>query len=244
MASAVSDASVLIHLAGIGQLDLLSACFERVLVPDAVWREVVVQGRSPDVVQAVEAASQQGWLARYSPASVPLLRHLRQSLHEGEAEAICLALETGPDMLLMDETDGRVVARSLGMRTQGVVGLLLQAKQAGRLTAIRPLLDQLVQHRFYLNPEFVRQILQQAGEHWSLSGGQPVAMRDLTGLRPCTPVLANQLRSLQPARREPHLHSHPRLDPGGWDGADPRPGRLHHHSPPRGPAARPGLSPQ
>ncbi len=164
MASAVSDASVLIHLAGIGQLDLLPAFFERVLVPDAVWREVVIQGCSPGVVQAIEAASRQGWLARPAPTNTPLLRHLRQSLHDGEAEAICLALETGPDVLLMDETDGRAVARSLGLRTQGVVGLLLRARQAGRVPAIRPLLDQLVKDHFYLNPEFVRKILQQAGE--------------------------------------------------------------------------------
>lgn len=164
MASAVGDASVLINLAGLGQLDLLPAFFERVLVPEAVWREVVTQGRSPAAVEAVEAAARQGWLARQSSANAPLIQHLRQNLRAGEAEAICLALEARPDVLLMDETDGRAEARSLCLRTQGVVGLLLRAKQAGHLTAIRPLLDQLVQDHFHLHPEFVRQILQQAGE--------------------------------------------------------------------------------
>ena len=164
MPSAVSDASVLIHLAGIGHLDLLPVFFERVLIPDAVWREVVIQGRSPAVVQSVEAAARTGWLTRQSPNQTAMLRRLRQSLHAGEAEAISLALETAPDVLLMDETDGRAAARALGLRTQGIVGVLLQAKQAGHITAIRPLLGQLVKDHFYLSPEFVRKILQQVGE--------------------------------------------------------------------------------
>jgi predicted nucleic acid-binding protein len=107
MASAVSDASVLIHLAGIGQLDLLPALFERVLVPEAVWREVVIQGCLPAVVEAVEVAARQGWLQCQSPTNAPLIQYLRQYLHQGEAEAIGLALEARPDVLLMDETDGR-----------------------------------------------------------------------------------------------------------------------------------------
>ena len=105
MPSAVSDASVLIHLAGIGHLDLLPVFFERVLIPDAVWREVVIQGRSPAVVQSVEAAARTGWLTRQSPNQTAMLRRLRQSLHAGEAEAISLALETAPNVLLLDETD-------------------------------------------------------------------------------------------------------------------------------------------
>lgn len=164
MPRAVSDASVLIHLAGIGHLDLLPVFFERVQIPDAVWREVVIQGRSPAVVQSVEAAARSGWLTRQSPAQTPVLRRLRQSLHAGEAEAISLALETTPDVLLMDETDGRAAARALGLRTQGIVGLLLHAKQDGHISAIRPLIGQLVKDHFYLNPEFVRKILRQADE--------------------------------------------------------------------------------
>ena len=66
--------------------------------------------------------------------------------------------------LLMDESDGRATARSFGLPTGGVVGRLLQAKQAGRLPAIRPLLDQLVRGHFYVHPAFVRRILDQAGE--------------------------------------------------------------------------------
>ena len=43
MREAVSDSSPLIHLAAIGRLELLHSFHEAVLIPDAVWREVVTQ---------------------------------------------------------------------------------------------------------------------------------------------------------------------------------------------------------
>ncbi len=40
----VSDASPLINLARIGQLDLLRQLYGTMLLPEAVWQEVVVDG--------------------------------------------------------------------------------------------------------------------------------------------------------------------------------------------------------
>lgn len=164
MPTAVSDSSVLIHLSAIGQFALLPTFFHEVRVPEAVWREVVMQGRSQQVVQDVNAAATQGWLKVVTPVNAPLIQTLRQNLHEGEAEAIALAVETSPDFLLMDETDGRTAARQLGVRTRGVVGLLMQAKQAGRITTLRPWLTRLAENGFHLSPAFVAQVLKQAGE--------------------------------------------------------------------------------
>ncbi len=164
MPTAVSDSSVLIHLSAIGQFALLPAFFSDVRVPDAVWREVVLQGRSHQVVGDVRSAATQGWLKVVTPANAPLMQTLRQNLHGGEAEAIALAVETAPDVLLMDETDGREAARQLGLRTRGVVGLLIQAKQAGRIPELRPWLTQLAQTGFHLAPSFVARVVQQAGE--------------------------------------------------------------------------------
>ena len=164
MATAVSDSSILIHLSGLGQFDLLSAFYAEVQVPDAVWREVVAQGKSRLVVQNVQTAFARGWLKIVTPKNTALIQTLRQGLHDGEAESIALAVESAPDFLLMDETDGRDAARRLGLRTQGVVGLLIQAKNAGRIPAVKPSLDQLMQTGFHLAPKFVAEILRQLGE--------------------------------------------------------------------------------
>ena len=46
-------------------------------------------------------------------------------------------------MLLMDERVGREVARHLGLRCTGLIGVLVEAKHKGVLSAVRPLLDVL-----------------------------------------------------------------------------------------------------
>jgi predicted nucleic acid-binding protein len=164
MPRAVSESSVLIHLGAIGRLDLIPAAFSEVIVPIEVWREVVEQGGSRAAVQAVRTAAKGGWLQLQSPTNPALMKALLQNLHPGEAASICLAVEIRPDVLLMDETDGRTVARNLGLKPLGIVGWLLEAKQAGRLPLVRPLFTQLLSSGFHLDPAFVARIIAQAGE--------------------------------------------------------------------------------
>ena len=68
---------------------------------------------------------------------------MRQELDAGEAEVIVLALETEAKMLLMDERVGREVARHLGLRFTGLIGVLVEAKHNGVLSAVKPHLDAL-----------------------------------------------------------------------------------------------------
>jgi predicted nucleic acid-binding protein len=164
MAGTVSDSSVLIHLGAIGRLDLLRSVCGEIRIPDAVWREVVTQGQSRPAVHEVQQAVSEGWLKVETPTNQALIQSLQQNLHAGEAEAICLAVETNGDLLLMDETDGREAARGLGLHTKGVLGILADAKQAGLIAEIRPLVHQLIQGGFHLAPELVERVLRQVGE--------------------------------------------------------------------------------
>lgn len=41
----ISDSSTLIHLASIGQLDLLKDFYETITIPPAIWTEVVTEGK-------------------------------------------------------------------------------------------------------------------------------------------------------------------------------------------------------
>jgi hypothetical protein len=51
----VSDSSILILLSAIGRLELLRDFFGQLVVPPAVWREVVEQGRGRLGVHEIEA---------------------------------------------------------------------------------------------------------------------------------------------------------------------------------------------
>ena len=106
----VCDAGPLIHLDEIGALDLL-ADFPRVLVPVAVWREV--RRHRPAALVHPSLVIQR--IAPVMPVP-PGLDALSQvlSLHSGGWEALRLALEHLPALLLTDDTAARLAATSLG----------------------------------------------------------------------------------------------------------------------------------
>jgi hypothetical protein len=136
----VSNASPLINLARTGKLDLLRELYGKLLIPEAVWQEVVVGGAGQPGADEVKGAV---WIERRTTKNKPLVQALLQELDTGEAEAIALALEVGADWLLMDEHLGRETARHLKLRCIGLVGVLIAAKNKGLVPAIKPCLDAL-----------------------------------------------------------------------------------------------------
>lgn len=64
----------------------------------------------------------------------------------------------------MDERLGRNVALRLGLPVISTVRLLLMAKQQRIISAVRPLLDQLMQESFRLSARLYQTALAEAGE--------------------------------------------------------------------------------
>lgn len=159
----VSNTSPIINLAAIGQFDVLRALYGTLMIPDAVYDEIVVRGRGQPGADEVQQFS---WFVRQSVNNRTLVAQLMGSgLDVGEAEAIVLALETNASLLLMDEKLGRAAAARAGARVIGLLGVLIEAKSRGLVPAIRPLLDALrAGPGFYIAPALYAQILQQAGE--------------------------------------------------------------------------------
>ncbi len=90
---------------------------------------------------------------------------LRRDLDLGESETIALALELGSDLVLIDEREGRRHAQRHGLRTLGVVGMLIEAKARGFIDRVEPELVSLRQVAgFYLSDAVFHQGLCLAGE--------------------------------------------------------------------------------
>jgi len=158
----VSNASPLINMARIGQLSLLPRIFERILIPEAVWLEVVVDGEDQPGAKEI---LQTDWVERAIVSNHQLVRSLRQELDAGEAEAIALAVEINADWLLMDERLGRQTARHFGLGYIGLIGILKAAKQRGEIAGLRPLLEQLrALAGFRISPALYEQALREMGE--------------------------------------------------------------------------------
>jgi len=165
MPAVVSDASVLISLGAAGHFDLLKDFYQTVLVPNAVWQEITGSPLPLPGTTEARQARQDGWLRVEAAQNRALVSSLAASLDLGEAEAITLASELGAALLLVDETDGRAAARNLGLAVTGTLGIRLRARFCGRLSALKPVLDQLIRDQdFRLSWPLYEQVLQQAGE--------------------------------------------------------------------------------
>jgi hypothetical protein len=158
----VSNSSPLINLAGIGKFNLLRDLYGQLIIPEAVWREVVVDGRGQPGSAEVESAD---WIQRQAVINRELVLVLRQDLDAGEAEAIALSLEIKADLLLMDERIGRETANYLGLHYIGIIGSLFEAKSKGLISALKPHLDSLRDiSGFHVKKALYDQILNDAGE--------------------------------------------------------------------------------
>ena len=161
----VADSSPLVYLARLGRLELLRLLYSEVLIPDAVWREVAVEGRDFTEGRALLAAVSAGWIriescAPAAAAEEPLL----QRLDDGEREAITLAIRLRA-LLIIDEAAGRAAATKLGVKLTGTLGVLVQATRRGLVPRLETELDRLmVETNFRCADELITDALKAVGE--------------------------------------------------------------------------------
>lgn len=136
----VTNTSPLLNLAVIGEARLLPELFARVTAPNMVREEIDSLRLRDQRFRSADTANAAVFATVRDASRVALL-----SLHldPGEAEAIALALELRADLILLDERRATRAARQLGLRTLGLLGVLLLAKRKGLIDQVRPLLDRL-----------------------------------------------------------------------------------------------------
>jgi predicted nucleic acid-binding protein len=120
-------------------------------------REVASGGIGADELLAAD------WLHEVTPTNTTLLTRLQLEVDSGEAEAVSLAAER-QTLLLVDDRQGRRVARELGVANTGTVGLLIDAKAAGLIPSVGQLLHELVTQGVYLGPALIERARRLAGE--------------------------------------------------------------------------------
>ena len=125
------------------QTDVLPALFGTVIIPKEVVAEMA-HPRAPEIVRQFVAALP-AWLVVQSPTH-PLDF---PTLDAGEAAAIALALELNAP-LMIDERDGRVIARSRGLEVIGAIGVLERAADQGLVANLAIIYDEIRTLRFHI----------------------------------------------------------------------------------------------
>lgn len=160
MADVIVNTSPLQYLHQVGQLDLFTKLFGRIIIPHAVATELAM-GRCIGISLPTPEAVQ--WIDQSSPAS-PVGGLLSWELGAGESAVLSLAIEHPGSWVVLDDKLARQAAVHLNIPLLGTAGILLRAKDAKHIQAVRPILDQLTALGFRLTPQTMRNILDLAGE--------------------------------------------------------------------------------
>lgn len=138
----VSNTSPVLILAVVGRLSLLRQQFGEIRIPSAVLEELRV-GEDLPGSQSVREAMEKGWLRVEEVKDLTFVQVLQRDLDSGEAEAIALALQVKAEWTLLDEREGRRVAKSLGLKVTGVLGILRRAWHEGELPSLQREMEEL-----------------------------------------------------------------------------------------------------
>lgn len=160
MSEIICNTSPIQYLHQLDLLHILPSLAKQVIIPPAVIEELA-QGRAlgvslPDLVTL-------DWVTVRRPASATALP-LVTDMGPGETEVLMLALESRDTVAVLDDALARRVAETLGLRLTGTLGLWVDAKKAGLIPAVAPLLDKLDALRFRLAAHTRLAVLKLAGE--------------------------------------------------------------------------------
>lgn len=158
----ISNSSPLINLAAINKLDLLPKLYAEIIIPDAVWKEVVIDGKGQPGSDAVKTAK---WIKREPVADLALVAALMLTIDRGEAEAITLAKEKRAEILIIDERFARDIAHTIGLNYIGTLGVLREAKSKGLISNIKKHMNSLrTIAGFWISDDVYKEILKIEGE--------------------------------------------------------------------------------
>lgn len=160
MPEVIVNTSPLQYLFQLGLLDVLPQLYGEVLAPEGVVRELrsgIDRGVSLPDLDSLE------WLRIRQVRSAAVLP-LAAGLGSGEREVLALALESGDALVILDDSLARRFAQRLRLTSTGTLGLLLRAKQVGRIEFIKPHIAHLELLGFRLDASTRSSVLSLAGE--------------------------------------------------------------------------------
>ena len=146
----ISDTSCLILLDKIGELDILNKLFGTIITTSEVAEEFG---------QTLPA-----WIELRQPTDKNYQSIIEATVDKGEASAIALAIELDDCLLIIDDLKGRKFAHQLGLTIIGSIGVIVDAKLAGIIPSVKPILAKIKATNFRITEQLELLILKRASE--------------------------------------------------------------------------------
>lgn len=129
----IADTTPLISLMKIEKLNLLKKLFDNIQIPEAVYQELIINPSFENEAKEIKNCKYIQITNVVNKKAVELL-HRATGLDTGESEAIVLVDEQQGNLLLMDEVKGRSVAKQMGIKIMGTIGILMIALEKQMIT--------------------------------------------------------------------------------------------------------------
>jgi predicted nucleic acid-binding protein len=156
----VVNASPLILLGKVEQVQLLGALAGEVAVPKAVIREVSAKpdgARTVLMLTALESAV-------VVDDEVTSANILSWDLGAGETQVISHAVMHAADRVVIDDLEARRCAKAMGLAIIGTLGIVGRAKVHGLIERAGPVVQRLRESGLYASDELVQRLLREVGE--------------------------------------------------------------------------------
>jgi len=123
----VSNSGPLIHLTIVGLLELVFKLYDVIRIPQSVYNEIVVKGKEEGHSDAIilEQAISIGKI-KVEEMKTDTQKISTSKIHQGEINAIMLALQSEVDIIFLDDEEARVFARKLNIKVKGTLGILIE----------------------------------------------------------------------------------------------------------------------
>ncbi|MDO8139893.1 MAG: DUF3368 domain-containing protein [Candidatus Brocadiales bacterium] len=156
----VSNSGPIISFARASSLDILRQVLKEIIIPSAVYEDIVLQGGiKPGAIEIKNAT----WVKREIIRNISQVNQLPLSLGLGEREAIILAEELKA-FLLIDDRSARKEAEKRGIACFGSLRVLKEAKEKRLVEKIRPIGDELRSTGLRIKNALYQKFLQEIGE--------------------------------------------------------------------------------
>lgn len=151
----ISDAGPIISFARANRLFILQQVIQAVIIPEAVYEDIVVKGKGKSGSKEIEKGK---WSEIVALKNKKKAEELPHKLGAGEREAIVLTQEID-DILLMDDPDARKEAKKQGVLLVSSLDVIEEAKAIGLIKKGKTLLDELIAAGFRLKHQLYRDFL-------------------------------------------------------------------------------------
>ena len=157
----IFDSSPLINLAKISRLDLNKAIYNHVIIPEAVYDEVVINGLelARDGANKIKNLVDERVIEVKKVENRNLVKAFNLDLDYGGSEVLALAIEIEADLVILDESEARHVANKFEISKTGFIGILIKADRLGMVESSRELLDDIIAKGFRIDETLYKKVI-------------------------------------------------------------------------------------